>query len=121
MAVTRITPWAINGPAANYGLASTLSGPATNVPARALIVTSVQAQTTDATPDQRFGTPTINQALLPANPPSQPTAIAAQKGLQVQAGASAPVDGCWYLLRQPCTTSAGRVVTLKGILQVTSR
>ena len=89
--------------------------------AGALIVTIAGGQATDATPDQRFGTPTINQALLPANPPSQPTAIAAQKGLQVQAGASAPVDGCWYLLRQPCTTSAGRVVTLKGILQVTSR
>ena len=46
MSVTRITPWAINGPAASYGLASSLSGTATNVPTGALIVTSVQAQTT---------------------------------------------------------------------------
>ena len=48
MSVTRITPWAVNGPAANYGLASSLSGTATNVPAGALIVTSVEAQTTTA-------------------------------------------------------------------------
>lgn len=46
MSVTRITPWAINGPAAAYGFASSLSGTATNVPTGALIVTSVQAQST---------------------------------------------------------------------------
>lgn len=46
MSVTRITPWAVNGPTTSYGLASNLSGTATNVPAGALIVTSVQSQST---------------------------------------------------------------------------
>jgi uncharacterized protein YjbI with pentapeptide repeats len=46
VSVTRITPWAVNGPDTAYGLASSLSGTATNVPAGALIVTSVQSQST---------------------------------------------------------------------------
>ena len=46
MSVTRITPWAVNGPAANYGVAASLSGASTNVPAGALIVTSVEAHPT---------------------------------------------------------------------------
>jgi hypothetical protein len=46
VAITRITPWAVTGPTTSYGLASSLSGTATNVPAGALIVTSVQSQST---------------------------------------------------------------------------
>ncbi len=46
MSITRITPWAVNAPASGYGVAASLSGTATNVPAGALIVTSVVANAT---------------------------------------------------------------------------
>ncbi len=48
MAITRITPWSVVGPAANYGLAASLSGASTNTPAGALIVTSVQSASATA-------------------------------------------------------------------------
>ncbi len=84
--------------------------------AGSLIVEMVRGTDTQAA--SRFGTPLINVTQIAADPPTIQTAVAAGKGLQI--AATQPQDGCWYLFRQPCLTSAGRIVTLKGILQVTS-
>ncbi|MDE2254327.1 MAG: hypothetical protein KGL42_08705 [Betaproteobacteria bacterium] len=73
---------------------------------------------TDAQPSGRFGIPAINVAQIAADLPAIPTAIAIGKGAQLVC--TQPADGCWYLFRQPCTTSTGRVVTLKFILQSTA-
>lgn len=80
------------------------------------LVTMVRGS--DSTPAARFGTPAINLAQITADPPGIPTAIAPGKGIQVKC--TQPPDTCWYLFRQPCLTSTGRVVTLKGILQSTA-
>jgi hypothetical protein len=82
-----------------------------------LQVTTLQG--TDTAPNTRFGVPQINTAAITAQPPMIPTTINA--GMAIQIECTDPQDGCWYLCRQACTTSTGRTVTLKGILQVTSR
>lgn len=74
----------------------------------------------DDTPEARFGTPAINLAAqIAADPPRIPAAIAIGKGVQIPA--AQPVDQAAYLVRIPCVTSTGRTVTLKGILQVSSK
>lgn len=85
--------------------------------AGALEVTTLTG--TDATPSTRFGVPVINTAQIPAQPPRIPSPINA--GCGVQFPVTDPLDGCSYLVRQPCTTSTGRVVVVKGVLKVTSQ